>query len=124
MPYLILPDDFPVSEWMLTYAFLVGVILIFTLFSKKGFLCKYLIFVITAIISINIFSIGYKIDNSHASHGARYKLNQCAIAVGGGEQKGYWFAITQHSASKRYEVYRQLYRCNKARLIIEDEIEK
>lgn len=111
MGLFILPDNFPMSEWMFAYCIVITVFWGGLYYIKKPFLQKYVIFIITAIISIDILIYGYKIDTSPASNGARFKLNHCAIESKNKDQMEVWFNLTQHHASSRYEVYRQLHRC-------------
>lgn len=124
MFYFILPDEYPISEWMFLYTCVAAAIVLITLMTKKSFLCKYLTFIISAIISVNVFAVGYKIDHGYASHGVRYKLNDCAIALGNKVLQEQWFALTQNNTSRRYEVYRQLDRCNKAMVDVTNEVKR
>lgn len=110
--FIALPDAFPISEWMLAYCCMAIILATYLIWMRKTFLSRYLVFFFVSFISIYVVFIGLKTDHRQASNQARELLANCALNTNDSALQEKWLYLSQTHSSKRYQVYRQVAKCN------------
>jgi hypothetical protein len=115
MDLFFIPDDLPISEWMLIYFLSTPFLLIILIFLKKGFLYRYMVVMLYLIASCYVFFIGYSFDIKQASPDSRSKLTKCAISKDYLPQSSVWLSLAQDHRTERFVINRQIRKCEASR---------